>query len=49
MKKSVLWIVLSAMVAGMVLAGCGAKKEEEAGFDNSKPVPAEDGGGAKAN
>ncbi len=43
-------ILLLAVLTAIVwsFAGCGNKEAQESGFKNDKPVPAEDGGGAKS-
>ena len=47
MMKKISIALLLTLTAGLIMTGCsgGATKEEEknAAFDNTKPVPAEDG------
>ncbi|MCE2939707.1 MAG: hypothetical protein ACK5XS_06585 [Armatimonadota bacterium] len=47
MKKLTWMIAILALIGGLVATGCsggGGAAEEPANLDNSKPVPAEDGG-----
>ncbi|MBS1706668.1 MAG: hypothetical protein JST40_12410 [Armatimonadetes bacterium] len=49
MKRISSLILLALALMTMTALGCSKSEEQkESGFDNSKPIPAEDGGGAKS-